>query len=327
VQAVDALIQAGANCNPQNSLTGATPLHMVAQSRKATIDRRLQVVQLLVLAGGDTALADNYGKVPVECLLSPIAAAAAGEVEDRQFQELKDKLQPAAPGLFQAIQDHSVERVRALLSPSSSIQVHFRAMTPLSLAVREIIELMSSPSSDNDDVNTQTAALQDIVNVLLQAGASTEAPAPDEPTPLLQLWTEIQKHTSTTTESSSASTSSDWKVQFLENIMLAVVKHCSIPPDGWQVLHNAARRGQVSHLRFLVERLGLDPNCIGRQGMRALQFAARSGQVNALVRVCMCGSGCVLLDKSFVHNQPYLACDMFRFGSQNAAILAGSTHY
>eukprot|EP00550_Attheya_septentrionalis_P007375 CAMPEP_0198295330 /NCGR_PEP_ID=MMETSP1449-20131203/27213_1 /TAXON_ID=420275 /ORGANISM="Attheya septentrionalis, Strain CCMP2084" /LENGTH=430 /DNA_ID=CAMNT_0043995609 /DNA_START=113 /DNA_END=1405 /DNA_ORIENTATION=+ len=47
-----------------------------------------------------------------------------------------------------------------------------------------------------------------------------------------------------------------------------------------QLLHNAARRNVIAFVKFAVERLEMNPNAQGRQGMTPLHFAARSGQTS-----------------------------------------------
>ena len=55
-----------------------------------------------------------------------------------------------------------------------------------------------------------------------------------------------------------------------------------LPPDAWQWLHRSARKNDLPAVQYCVQVLHVDPNLRGRQGMTALQFAARSGQMQVL---------------------------------------------
>jgi ankyrin repeat protein len=54
------------------------------------------------------------------------------------------------------------------------------------------------------------------------------------------------------------------------------------PSDIWQWLHRSARKNDLATVRYCIDVLHVNPNLQGRQGMTALQFAARSGQMQVL---------------------------------------------
>jgi hypothetical protein len=57
----------------------------------------------------------------------------------------------------------------------------------------------------------------------------------------------------------------------------------NIPMDTILLLHQAARLNECSFATFLLDKLHIDPNTKGRQGMTPLHFAARSGKLEMLV--------------------------------------------
>ena len=269
VESVQALIQAGANVAAHNNLTGATPLHMVAQSQKAPTDRRLQVVDLLLMASSSLAtVADNYGNLPVHALRA-----------DDQDAVLRQRLQPVASPIVRAIREANLSQVLDCLDSSrggSSADASFGAgQTPLGLAVHELMAALET--SDQQ----KATALTEICSVLLKAGLTTDQE--DDGPPVQQLLQLLQKLYATDNNNNN----NDWRIAIPQNVLVQfVVQHQHTVPDGW--LQQAARRNHVPMVEFVVTQLQVDPNTPGRQGMTALQFAARSGQIETLVRTHHC---------------------------------------
>jgi hypothetical protein len=268
VEAADALIQAGANANAANRMTGATPLHMVAQSSKATRERRLAVVALLLAAGADPSQADQRGSVPADLVADP-------------DPDLQAALAPHPPALVQAIHARKVAAVRACVAEPEYLEdpnVPFRDQTPTS---RTVQLLCSGLTDQKEDAQEQADALVEILQLLLQT-PGTVIP-PDDDSPLLALLGALQ----------AVEEDDSWETRVLHtaiSLFVAPIRRQPdvIPPDGWQLLQRAARRDDLPFLTFLVEDLHMDPNTKGRQGMTALQFAARSGKLSVLVRTNRC---------------------------------------
>ena len=84
VTCVEILLDAGANVNATNKITGATPLHCAIQSSKAP-DKRKEVILLLLSKGkANASLGDSYGSIPYDYC-------------DDDDTDLKDLLQPIVP--------------------------------------------------------------------------------------------------------------------------------------------------------------------------------------------------------------------------------------
>lgn len=264
VEAVTELLRGGADCMPRNRLTGATPLHLVVTvgKSKAPVDRRKAVIQILIDHGANPMVTDSHGRTPADYC---------------EEEELVSLLNPPSP-YVSAIRERSIEKLQHLIQTQSKgldTVVARENHTPLSLAVSELIEVL-----DKDETSREEAeSLAEIIRVLLLAiekvtgAVSVEREPDDDPLFLLlsllqRLMKEDEDH--------------EWCTTLVQNIVQ--YKGWSTPPlDKWDIMQRAARRNERSFLRFCIESLGWDPNTAGRQGMTALQFAARSGKSETLV--------------------------------------------
>lgn len=61
-----------------------------------------------------------------------------------------------------------------------------------------------------------------------------------------------------------------------------------LPSDLWQWLHRSARKNDLPTVQYCLQVLHVNPNLRGRQGMTALQFAARSGHMEILNYLLQC---------------------------------------
>jgi hypothetical protein len=287
VEAVEALIEGGANVNAQNNLTGASPLHMVVQSRKASAEKTLAVVDALIQAGADVNLADNYGNLP--------GHHATSNPDPDLAKALVQRLQPVASPLFQAITDCNLSAVEQLLSTNddtSLVSTKYCGHTTLQVCVSDILtmvtESLSSSPEDEDsasqsalETSTRTSQLLAIVKTLLAAGSDPNAGSvgsedeKDEP-PLHRVCCALR-------EAYKQGDQGLVVVDLLQELAgLLLGAGATVETATTQLLHEAARRNETAMARFLVETLHMNPNGKGRQGMTALQFAARSGRMEIL---------------------------------------------
>ncbi|CAB9511903.1 Ankyrin Repeat Protein [Seminavis robusta] len=282
VEAVDALIEYKAAVNAQNKLTGATPLHCAVQSNKGKATERFECIELLIKEGGaDVSLADFFGKTPSEyCQENPALAAL---------------LTPQAPPLFTAIQEGKVEDVQQIVTAANDtdkknlLEQVFRGKTPFQITIDLLLQ-------DNDDDETETTTpvdktqLVSILELLLQAGANADGSAPHDDfanavnpmltleegpvlPPLVRVCTALQ----TAYKNPQPDT-----VALLERTaqLLLLSQETKTTPELEQLLHTACRKGDLQFTKYMVETIGVPPNAKGRQGMTALQFAARSGKTD-----------------------------------------------
>lgn len=290
MEAIQILCSLGANGNAANRLSGATPLHMAANVRKAmSLQRRLETIELLLEQGGcDPSIADSGGLLPVDI--------ARQSSDGTCPQEVLDKLEPCAPGIFSAIDECDVKQVQEEVMSSSTVNSRFRDQRPLYYAVQELLERVEDDEDEEnnekemDDMKHEEATqLKDIIQILLEAMEPQLEPS--ETGQIENLLSQLHETMRTGDATSS------WHVSILKQVLLlykAVGATSGIPPDTWQMLQRGARRGSVSFLKFLIDDFQLDPNSRGQQGMTALIFAARSGRIPVLVCwVVFCGHSSV----------------------------------
>jgi ankyrin repeat protein len=280
---VEALIEGGANVNAQNSLTGASPLHMVVQSSKGSAEQTLAVTDALIQAGADLNLADNYGNLP--------AHHATSNPDADLSKALVKRLQPAASPLFQALTDCDLAAVEQLLSSSSNddgslLSTTYCGRTPLQVCVSDIlIKVTESISSSDEESTRRTSQLVAILKALLAAGSDPNAGSAgsddeeDEP-PMHRVCCALRGAYKQGDKQGDKGLVVVYLLQVVAGLLLGA--GAKVETATTQLLHEAARRNETAMARFLVETLHVDPNGPGRQGMTPLQFAARSGRMEIL---------------------------------------------
>eukprot|EP00545_Synedropsis_sp_CCMP1620_P007407 CAMPEP_0119016694 /NCGR_PEP_ID=MMETSP1176-20130426/14145_1 /TAXON_ID=265551 /ORGANISM="Synedropsis recta cf, Strain CCMP1620" /LENGTH=407 /DNA_ID=CAMNT_0006970209 /DNA_START=53 /DNA_END=1276 /DNA_ORIENTATION=- len=282
VDCVELLLEKGATPNATNQITGATPLHCAIQSSKASSEKRLRVCQLLIQTGSaNAALGDFYGTIPHDYFTD-------ADPSDPNDVQLKQLLQPELPPIFQALLEDNVEQVETILSndPSQTETRHINK-TPLLLVVERLLEATNGDdaSNENADAATTSAAAAatrvSLLELLLTHGAQPNATTTvhrdghllpestdqDDP-PLHQVCAALRD-----------AHRRNNNAQRLQSAAALLYLHGAlVTPATTLLLHDAARRGLVAMVDFLLTTLMVDVNVKGRQGMTALQFAARSGK-------------------------------------------------
>jgi ankyrin repeat protein len=259
------LIDAGANVNACNQITGATPLHAAIQSSKASLRPQdtVRVVQLLLERGkANSSAVDVYGSPPYDYL------------RDTDSEELRALLQPEKPAIVKAIETLNTDHVHSILRESPSrADIVYMGKTPLLISIDILLQ---------EEVNTaeKMPELLSILIVLLKYGAnpnavSTRVEEESQGPPLHRLCLTLRQ--------AYSSHKSDCRIAGWEEAALLLVQKGAIIADETKLLlHDAARRGNLRLVQFLTLKLDIDVNMPGRQGMTALQFAARSGKVETV---------------------------------------------
>ncbi|KAI2492480.1 hypothetical protein MHU86_22060 [Fragilaria crotonensis] len=260
LKCVEALIDAGANVDAKNNITGATPLHCAIQSSKAP-EKRLDVVRLLVERGkANPSIGDSHGSIPYDYC-------------DEDDTDLKQLLLPVIPPIFKALLDHDVDQAQMILQEQpSAVEARHLSKTPLLVAVDLLME-------DNE-----SESYLHMLEILLQHGANPDAAATVDRGGHLQLpqGDEVDPplyQVCCALKDAYRSDSRAAAVLILSRAAQMLVEHGACPTEATLFLvHDAARRGNVRFLDFMVTTLKIDINTPGRQGMTPLHFAARSGQ-------------------------------------------------
>jgi ankyrin repeat protein len=289
VEAVSILVELGANVNAKNNLTGASPLHMVAQSHKATIDSRLKVAEILLKAGALLDQPDKYGSFPVNLL----EASTQGIELDEKTKLLLAKLRPRQPPIHQAIIDRDSSSFETLLSDNAlDVNQTFKNATPLSLAIHTFLEDINNTEDIHihNDMNVIEKMLA-MIKMLLTRGADPNCMIVESTTDTVEdIVQEPALHKLICTLRKSCNLNQEHELAKQKGVMLHTVidllitSGSTIPSDTILLLHQAARLNECSFATFLLDKLHIDPNTKGRQGMTPLHFAARSGKLEMLVR-------------------------------------------
>jgi Ankyrin repeat len=294
VDSVRVLLECGADPNAQNRLMGSTPLHMVAQSHKAKLDDALAVVDLLVAHGADVNLPDRGGTLP---------ANSVGLDGDPSKRPLAEKLQPQKPPLVEAIATANVSRVQELLdseSSAASVNQLYTGKTAALFALDRLIDRAQDATSSGtagggDADGEKDAACQDVTSLLsilellvgkggqlsAAGGKSSPAESLEDSPPVPRLLEELRiayKHLDSSAPLDGASHWAEPVAHALEGAIVLLVETLKVPvtQECTDCLHQACRRNERRMARFMVERLTVDPNTRGRQGMTPLQVRTRA---------------------------------------------------
>ena len=281
-ESLEALVSRGASVNAQNNLSGATPLHMVAQSLKSTVGRRLRCAELLVAHGARVDQRDHFGLLPVEVLQQVIGDKG---MVDELNQQLISTLQPTRPAIHEAIETRNVDQLQAILcEDASQSNLTYQSESPIEIVVDALIQ-------QGDEGAGNSEVLIEILDLLLKHGGNTSGvesirkttvadPGDVKEPPLHKLLCALRRYLSSQQESTD---DTGTRACLEKAIDMLVQAGATLTSDSAQLLLQAARFGELAFARYLIERLHVDVNVKGRQGMTPLQFAARSGKMEILV--------------------------------------------
>lgn len=266
---VQVLIELGAKVNAKNTMTGASPLHMVAQARKGKltatkddVEARVRIVEILVKAGARKDQLDNLGNLPVD----------SSTLANEEYRPLREALQPNAPDILEVLENLDATALQELLSMNSGMaSIEYKGKTPVMIVVDAIL---AAVAENYDHVEDSIQCLR----VLLSSQARTDAVGPMDvlqtnESPLHRLVVAVR-------ETKNQGKNDDALCTAVELMQKSGVV---LDTDTVLLLHQAARRNEVAFARYCIETLEMDPNTKGRQGMTPLQFAARSGQLEMVV--------------------------------------------
>lgn len=305
LDAVEMLLKHNANPNAQNKINGATPLHSAVQSMKKPISMRTRSIQkILEHESCNPHMTDSNGFTPLVCLEKILERESArftpGDKED--LYEMKEVLQNAMSQLeseryplFQMIEEYDVDAMKQILNtgdPELIRRINEQdcqtAYSPLSYVIAKIVaeveQMMYDPPDEQAIIQIET--LKEIVLLLLKCGAEVQVTVfiiPGKPEQQKDPFEEI-----CTTLSDiilEAENDDDYArvISALKEIAVELYNSgADISTKTMLCLHSAARRGKLEIVQFWIEKLNVDINVKGRQGLTPLHFAARSGKLGAV---------------------------------------------
>jgi ankyrin repeat protein len=252
IESVEILLQCGANPNVANTMTGATPLHCAVQSTKASsFQRQVATIQALLEAGADASRGDFFGSTPLDYC--------------QENDALVELLRVQVPPVFRAVDDKNVPQLESMLQADSSVvQSRHESRTPLLHVVHKLVD---EPRD----------CYLEMMRILLQHGANPN----EQPTAHRDGHFAVQQNPGDAAlHQVCTALKDDSTNDIFQNAALLLKEEydATVTPETQQLLHDAARRNQVDLVKFLIEKMGMNVNTRGRQGMTPLCFAARSGK-------------------------------------------------
>jgi len=264
------LIAHGAPLSPQNLVTSATPLHCAVQSLKLPASNRAVCVKLLLDAGADPNIPDNYGTLPHEY---------ANESGESGIELLLLRCVPKIE-LFSLISECDICAIRDVLETDEKGLIRFirpEKNREGNTYISHAIQLLTEADKNKED-------LLKIIKLLLQSRRVdiNLTRNEDDSAPIHQLCIAIKLLFSKST-SNIGNTAADDDTRFLKQAVTLLIsdERTHIPKETIYLLHDASRRNNVRFILYLINDVGVDVNHKGRQGLTPLHFAARSGHVDA----------------------------------------------
>jgi ankyrin repeat protein len=273
--------------NVQNRITGATPLHSAIQSSKDPAMNRVECVRLLVANGADVYVKDWYGLNPADAFRADVENGLV-EGKGEFAEEMELALDSAADQILNIIPlveamdfNGLIDKLGSSRNENDIIEIDERdqnnGMTALYVATQKLGNLVMSSEVENIDMN-QLETLSKVILTLLQHDADPNV-IPDKNVADTALRDNLSPLYIVCDALSTLHSSTKIR-RHLKSIALSLVKSGAILSSSIQhMMHDSARRGHLSNVIFWVEKLAIDPNSKGRQGLTPMHFASRSGRV------------------------------------------------
>ncbi len=298
IAATQVLLTHSADVKAQNRITGASPLHSCVQSSKTPAMNRVKCAELLIEAGADVHLKDLYGMTPLDTLETEIERNGIQPNDEyvNAMREVLGETQNQKDLVLIPLlesEDLSLESLsKCLKSREGNLDVDERhprtGKTALHIATDRIVELLEE--ADIQIKEKEFLDLSAIIKLLLSNGsdpnATPEIKSPTQTTSItvnpmhvicMALYAELSN------QNDDLERSRAYQSKCLEDICLTMLSNrATLKPPTINLMHDAARRGYTNAVQFWVEKLGIDPNTKGRQGLTPLHFAARSGRIDVV---------------------------------------------
>ncbi|KAL7466526.1 hypothetical protein ACHAXS_006828 [Conticribra weissflogii] len=259
------------------------------QSFRETHPDRVRCLRLLLAAGADATVRDARNKDVwdhLEDMAKEAQMRGVGDVE-REMREMREVLlEEGGVGggvgtktleLWECVDRGNVERLKELLAKGEiGGRLKDRGLVR---AVEGFVSRVDGGDSTVDEDLLKSSA--DIIRCLLESGANPNTTSGNDPKQLEHAPLHIL--TSRIVGSSSPSESTQRALPHATTILRDLRKHGATHGAKTEsLLPDSGRRGDLEAIRFLINEVGVDPNCRGRQGMTCLHFAARGGKTEVV---------------------------------------------
>lgn len=254
-------------------------MHCAVQSAKAdTLEKRIECIRILMQHGADPLVKDDYGRVPYDYI---------HEKDEIAMEEMKRLLQPKLElwGYLETADLDAMERYFQNPGNENVVLVDHNGNTPVLFAIKTLF-------AEENDIHNELPA---VLNLLFRHSADMDPNRPDSngETPLHLLCNRFYLIAKT---QSGAEALSQTQSTVNECVQILLSHSASITQPTQSLLHDAARRGNVPMIHFLLRALGIDANVRGRQGLTPLHFASRTGMVEAVRALLDAGADVAIAD-------------------------------
>jgi len=297
VETMEVILNAGADPNIQNRMK-MTPLHCAIrgtfQCFRETHPHRLRCVRLLLETGADVELRDASGRNAMESIDDAVQESRTrkmGNVEE-EMEEMREELSKGLGGgasgasqLAICIETLDLEGLHKCLSGNTNIGLAASSQMEKNKGLLAAAEKFKSFVDEQHTIGRAYELLRDVIHALLEGDAdpNTFPMIPNTPSPLEG----APLHIVTSSVCSSITTMAPPSSEIVSEVGSAIVRElrlhgAKLGSVTMALLPDAAKRGRVRAVEFLLRSAGVDPNYRGRQGMTSLILASRSGRTDVV---------------------------------------------
>lgn len=184
VEAVKVLLEFNANPNAPNQLRGSTPLHAAAMG-KGPVEKRAEVVRLLVAAKGNPKQADLGGELPIDCADDECLRLALGAAPLILHKAVQAKNLSALEDAMSAVRSGQVNLTLEAQNPKGDSPLHLAVELGWTEGVEQLLKCGATVITQNNQQRSplHTAVVQGnhrLAELLCRAKADPNARDKDE---------------------------------------------------------------------------------------------------------------------------------------------------